>query len=70
MTAKQAAKQQGPKVRVRQTRSTAGRSAHFQSIVCALGLGRIGRTRDVTVNAATLGMLKKVSHIVEIEEIK
>lgn len=69
MVAKKSAGE-GQKVRVRQTRSTAGRSAKFQSIVQALGLGRIGREREVVVNAATLGMLKKVSHIVELEEIK
>ena len=65
-----AAKKEGTKVRVRQTRSIAGRSAHFRSIADALGLGRVGTVREVVVNPATVGMLRKVSHIVTIEEIK
>jgi ribosomal protein L30 len=56
----------GQKVVVTQKRSAAGRSAKYKATLQAIGLGSIGKTRTVTVDAATWGQIKRVSSIVEV----
>ena len=54
------------KVIVKQIRSTIGRPESQVKIVKALGLGRIGKTKEVEDSASVRGMVAKVSHLVEI----
>ena len=54
------------KIIVKQVRSTIGRPEAQVKIVKALGLGRIGKTKEMEDCAAVRGMVAKVSHLVEI----
>ncbi|MBE6457844.1 MAG: 50S ribosomal protein L30 [Alphaproteobacteria bacterium] len=56
------------KIVVKQVRSTIGRPESQVKIVKALGLGRIGKTKEVEDSASVRGMVAKVSHLVEIAE--
>ncbi|MBR3930441.1 MAG: 50S ribosomal protein L30 [Alphaproteobacteria bacterium] len=56
------------KIIVKQIRSTIGRPESQVKIVKALGLGRIGKTKEIEDSAAVRGMVAKVSHLVEIAE--
>ena len=56
------------KIIVKQVRSTIGRPESQVTIVKALGLGRIGKTKEVEDSASVRGMVAKVSHLVEIAE--
>ncbi|MFN0202870.1 MAG: 50S ribosomal protein L30 [Bacteroidia bacterium] len=57
------------KIRITQVRSTIKRPHDQCATIQALGLGKINRTVEKEVNRAILGMVKKVSHLVKIEEI-
>lgn len=54
------------KIVVKQVKSTIGRPEAQVKIVKALGLGRIGKTKEMEDCAAVRGMVAKVSHLVEI----
>ena len=54
------------KIIVKQIRSTIGRPESQVKIVKALGLGRIGKTKEIEDSAAVRGMVAKVSHLVEV----
>jgi large subunit ribosomal protein L30 len=56
------------KLRITQTRSQIGETPKHRGTLRALGLGRIGRTVEREDNPETLGMLRKVRHLVRIEE--
>jgi large subunit ribosomal protein L30 len=58
------------KVRIRQTRSAIGQSARHRGTLRALGLGRIGRSVERAESPELAGMLRKVRHLVEVEEAK
>jgi large subunit ribosomal protein L30 len=58
------------KVRIRQTRSAIGQSARHRGTLRALGLGRIGRSVERAETPQLAGMLRKVRHLVEVEEAK
>lgn len=55
------------KVRVRQVRSVCQRSPRNDRILDAMGLGRIGRVKELPLNDAVAGMIKKVRHLVTVE---
>ncbi len=57
------------KVLVRQVRSSIGRDPSTVRTLCALGLGRIGNKQEMTVNKSVLGMLRRVEHLVRIDEM-
>lgn len=57
------------KIRVTQTKSTAGRLIKHKACVAGLGLRRIGHTVEVEDTPATRGMINKVSYMVKVEEI-
>jgi large subunit ribosomal protein L30 len=57
-----------PKLTITQTRSQIGQTQKHRGTLRALGLGRIGRSVEREDNAETLGMLRKVRHLVRIEE--
>ena len=54
------------KIVVKQVKSTIGRPESQVKIVKALGLGRIGKTKEMEDCAAVRGMVANVSHLVEI----
>ena len=57
-----------PKLRITQTRSQIGQSQKHRGTLRALGLGRIGRSVEREDTPETLGMLRKVRHLVRIED--
>ena len=56
------------KLRITQTRSQIGQSERHRGTLRALGLGKIGRSVERADSPDTLGMLRKVRHLVKIEE--
>ncbi|GMO43120.1 MAG: 50S ribosomal protein L30 [Termitinemataceae bacterium] len=57
------------KLRIHLVRSTIGRLPKQRATVRSLGLRKIGSTVETVANEAVLGMVKKVSHLVSVEEI-
>jgi large subunit ribosomal protein L30 len=55
-------------VKVRQTGSPIRRPQDQRQTLVGLGLGKIGRVRELEDTPAVRGMIKKVSHMVEIVE--
>lgn len=53
---------------VKQIKSSIGYKADQGKTLKALGLGKIGRERDVVDNESVRGMLFKVQHLVEVSE--
>ena len=58
-----------PRLRLTQTGSAIGQSPRHRGTLRALGLGRIGKTREHDVTPSLQGMLRKVRHLVKVEEI-
>jgi large subunit ribosomal protein L30 len=58
------------RLRLTQTRSKIGQSQRHHGTLRALGLGKIGRTAEHDDNPVIAGMLRKVRHLVHVEEIK
>jgi large subunit ribosomal protein L30 len=56
------------KVKIRQVRSGIGQSQKHRGTLRALGLGKIGRTAEHSEGPELAGMLRKVRHLVEVEE--
>ena len=56
------------KVRITQTRSQIGQSQKHRGTLRALGLGKIGRSAEHAESPQLAGMLRKVRHLVKIEE--
>ncbi len=54
------------KIIVKQLKSTIGRPEAQIKVVKALGLGRVGKTKEITDSESVRGMIAKVSHLVEI----
>jgi len=46
-----------------------GRPGDQKRTLAALGLGKINRSVEINVNPALEGMIRKVDHLVKIEEI-
>ncbi|MEM6629764.1 MAG: 50S ribosomal protein L30 [Bacteroidota bacterium] len=59
-----------PKVKIKQIRSTIKRPKNQKATIQALGLGRINKTVEKEVTPQILGMIKKVSHLIQVEEIE
>ena len=58
------------KVIIKQVRSDIGRAPEVRRTIKALGLGRINKQREVPLNAATQGMIKKVEYLLEVSPAK
>ena len=58
------------RIKVKQTRSSIKQRKDQVATLKALGLGRIGREREHRAVPEVLGMIRKISHLVEIERIK
>ena len=59
-----------PKVKIKQVRSSIGQSQRHRGTLRALGLGKIGRTAEHSESPQLAGMLRKVRHLVEIDDGK
>ena len=57
-----------PKLKVTQVRSPIGQTAKHRGTLRALGLGRIGRSVEREETREVAGMLRKVRHLVRVEE--
>ncbi|MCY1312458.1 50S ribosomal protein L30 [compost metagenome] len=57
------------KVKVTQVRSTIKRPKNQKLTMQALGLTKIGRSVEVEANAAIEGMIRKVNHLITVENI-
>ena len=55
------------KVRITQTRSAIGQSQKHRGTLRALGLGKIGKTVEHDDGPVIAGMLRKVRHLVEVD---
>jgi large subunit ribosomal protein L30 len=58
------------KVVVKQVRSKIGRNPRTVDTLKALGLGSIGKQKELTLNASVEGMLKGVKHLIEVTPVK
>lgn len=56
------------KIVLKQVKSLIGRPESQRKIIAALGLGRIGRTKELPATDSVLGMVKKVRHLIEVVE--
>ncbi len=56
------------KLKLTQVRSAIGQSQRHRGTLRALGLGRIGKTAEQDDSPAIAGMLRKVRHLVNVEE--
>ncbi|HVU78688.1 MAG TPA: 50S ribosomal protein L30 [Gaiellaceae bacterium] len=56
------------KVKLTQVRSSIGQSERHRGTLRALGLGRIGKTNEIDESPVLSGMLRKVRHLVKVEE--
>jgi large subunit ribosomal protein L30 len=56
------------KVRVTQVRSQIGQSGRHRGTLRALGLGKIGRSAEHAEGPVLAGMLRKVRHLVKVED--
>ena len=56
-----------PKVRVTQIRSQIGETKQHRGTLRALGLGKIGKTAEHDDGPVLEGMLRKVRHLVKVE---
>jgi large subunit ribosomal protein L30 len=55
-------------IRVTQTRSSIGQNPRNRGTLRALGLGKIGRSAEHKDSPELKGMLRKVRHLVRVEE--
>jgi large subunit ribosomal protein L30 len=56
------------KLRLTQIRSQIGQSQRHRGTLRALGLGKIGRTAEQEATPAIKGMIRKVAHLVKVED--
>ena len=57
------------KLKLTQVKSQIGRKYDQDRTLKALGLGRIGKTKELPDNESVRGMIFKVKHLVEVEEV-
>jgi large subunit ribosomal protein L30 len=55
-------------IRITQIKSEVGHSERHRGTLRALGLGRIGQTNELKATPQSAGMLRKVAHLVRVEE--
>ena len=58
------------KVVVTQVRSDIGCPPVVRQTIKAIGLGKIGKSRELVSNDAVKGMLKRVAHLIEVKPSK
>ena len=57
-----------PKLKITQVRSEISQSQRHRGTLRALGLGRIGKSNEIEESPVLAGMLRKVRHLVSVEE--
>ncbi len=57
------------KLKLTQVKSQIGRKYDQDRTLRALGLGKIGKTKELPDNESVRGMIFKVKHLVEVEEV-
>ena len=57
------------KIKITQKRSVIGRTARQKATMDALGLRKMNASVEVEATAQVLGMVRKVSHLVEVVEL-
>jgi large subunit ribosomal protein L30 len=57
------------RIRVTQVKSTIKRPKTQVDTIQSLGLGRIGKVKEHEATPQILGMVRKVSHLIAVEEI-
>ena len=57
------------KIKIKQLKSKIGRPENQKRTLIALGLGKINKIVELEATPQILGMVNKVSHLVQIEEI-
>ncbi|MDQ6903663.1 MAG: 50S ribosomal protein L30 [Bacteroidota bacterium] len=57
------------KIRIKQVKSGIDRSERQKLTLQALGLNKMNATKEVEATPQILGMVKKVNHLVTVEEI-
>ncbi len=57
------------KLKLTQVKSQIGKKYDQDRTLKALGLGRIGKTSEITDNESVRGMIFKVKHLVKVEEL-
>lgn len=57
------------KVKVTLVKSTIGAIPKHRATVAALGLKKLNKSVELPNNAATMGMVKQVQHLVKVEKI-
>ena len=55
-------------LKVTQIKSKIGQSKRHHGTLRALGLGRIGKTNELEDTPESAGMLRKVAHLVKVED--
>ena len=58
-----------PKLRVTQTGSAAGRKPGQKDTLIGLGLNKIRRVRELEDTPPVRGMIRKVAHLVRVDEL-
>ncbi len=58
------------RIRVTLKKSKYGRKPRQVKTLEAMGLRKIGKSVELPANPAVLGMIEKVAHLVEVEEMK
>ena len=58
-----------PKVRVTQIASGLGRKPGQKETLIGLGLNKLRRTRELEDTPAVRGMIRKVAHLLKVEEL-
>jgi len=58
-----------PKVRVTQIRSPIGRKPGQKETLVGLGLNKLRRTRELEDTPSARGMIRKVAHLIKVEEL-
>ena len=58
-----------PKVRVTQTASALGRKPGQKGTLLGLGLKKIRQVRELEDTPSVRGMLRKVAHLIKVEEL-
>ncbi len=67
-TKKTASKKAGQTIRITQTGSPIGRQAYQRKTLIGLGLNKLHKTRELEDTPSVRGMIRKVSHLVKIED--
>jgi len=58
------------RIRVTQTASPAGRKPGQRETLIGLGLNKMRRTSELEDTASVRGMVRKVAHLVKVEEVQ